>query len=250
MTQATKQAIRCTRCNKYRTHTEYKTPIDSHDDVGKPVCDQCQDAAKAMKDHRAEWSQAAETIDAALDDYRQKFGADAATTEPDYARMEKSTARFFAGIREENRKHKLSRALDFLAERRANLARAEQTRRETEALKAKTRKIRKRTALLKAQSDAIDQTIATALAENEAVRHGVEQFAIAASAQIDQMMARASAGATQVQDQRDRQTVLEAARRGREADEWTFKAGTCSDPILRSVFLARAAGQVIDDDDV
>ena len=208
------------------------------------------DLTKSAENQRAEWSQAAKTIDAALDDHRRRFGADPATTDADYARMEKGTAGFFKGIREEDRHRKLDRVLDYLSERRAGLAKAAKVKRKVEAMNAKTAKIRERTELLKAQADETEAAIAEAVAKQQIQSDAMRAFVQDASVKIAQMTERLELGQEQVRRSQAYQfnRVDDIARR--ERDEWAFKAATASDPDLRSAYLARAEGRSLDDDDV
>ena len=48
MNDLTKAAIKCSKCGKYRHHTEYMTALRQGDDPTKPVCDTCKDVTKSL----------------------------------------------------------------------------------------------------------------------------------------------------------------------------------------------------------
>lgn len=262
-TTAEKASIRCTACGKYRKHTEYKTPVTAGDDHRNPVCDYCKAETAKSTLQNATW-----TLDVPCTIYRSGGVVEetsiAKALDPDG--MAKAVAKraewaqAVATIDEQlvplqkrmkltiiaNHEDKVAKRVARAELDRRRAAKAEQGRRKTEAIKAETAKVRKRTALLKAQSDAIDDRIATAVAEQEAVQARVEAFTVSANAKIDQMLARLSTGQNYV----DQQGMHEAARKGRERDENLWKAGATSDPTLRAVYLARAEGRELDDDEV
>jgi len=49
LTELQKVAIRCSQCQRYRAHTDYKEPLGPYDELRKPVCDPCRRGDDAEK---------------------------------------------------------------------------------------------------------------------------------------------------------------------------------------------------------
>jgi hypothetical protein len=134
---------------------------------------------------------------------------------------------------------------EYARKRLVKLVKAELTNRKTADLKAKTADLREQTVAAQVRIAESERRLVKAQEDQQAQKLKIARLQEA----IEACYERAEAGHRAQQEQRDRNAAAAAAREERERDDWLHKASEFqSDPMLRGVYLARAAGELDDDE--
>jgi hypothetical protein len=255
---AAKAAIRCTRCNRYRKHTEFKAPISTADNLD-PICDRCRrynpgtggeslkQIAKALDIPvlaftAAKPSGEVTTVSKALglDKMAKEAALDAALAKCDATYD--NLGRMFAWYR---RQWALEDCAKEIAQHVRGMVKAELAqRRSAEVAKAERLKTE-----AKFRKAAAKQERTTLLAQFAGTQDELKKQSEALAARVAIVTANAERGLRAQELQRCRVTAAAEAREERERENWLAKAGGTTDPILRAAYLARADGRDLDEDD-
>ncbi len=246
--QLEKVAIRCTSCGKYRSHSEYKTPITAYDDPRKPVCDDCRsdDATKGVIRREPL------VINLEL--------TKVAKLRANLEQIAKNDPTLAKAAAEPNKTNRIWNGAEMLAKAwTAELDTKQQSRRPSVREMVKAELSRRRVAATRSETAKIEAKNAARVTKQRAVQAEAdlaavlqEQAEIAAQItelahRTDAVFARASAAYGQVAKQQEYQAVAELARQDQIRADWMWKAQNTQDPDLRAHFLARAEGRSDDD---
>lgn len=250
-----KVAIKCDRCGKYRKHTEYKGALQVGEDPRNPVCDSCRaedDATKALGIPVLAMTASGEEF--------TTFGKATGLDELAKQRREDEQDRQFAEslVHLDHTWDKFGKMVtDYQSQREVDayyakaqarfdhLVKIGTARRNTVPLTAKTAEMKAETTAIEARTAETQDRLAKARFEAEAEALKIARL----QADIADCYERAEAGYRMQEQAQARRVAATLAREERDSEEWTFKAATTTDPVLRSAYLARAAGEDPDDDE-
>ena len=246
MTDLMKEAaLRCRKCGKYKSHAEFRPPIE---DPLQAVCNQCAEYVPGTGGLGMPVTAAKQRSESvALTPLEKKQAIDGAWLSISMAviRMSKLLCDrqkvlakqrrvdiLWGRIVEARKQQKLDKAL---ADRRERIA---ETKEKTEKLLRQTELLRQRTyrteafvSLQRLHAEELRKTAETMRAELDAMNARIDM-----GSQVGRAMEEAVISERTLREQRDR-------------DEWTYKANLTTDPTLRTVYLSRAEGQPADDDE-
>jgi hypothetical protein len=124
------------------------------------------------------------------------------------------------------------------------LIKAEQVNREAAKVKKKAKKIRRQSEAASLRKAAAEQTLANLLAEQASIAAQIGEL----QRRTDVVRANAQRSYGAVAKQQEIRAVAQLAKKDQEQARWRDLASNTTDPILRTVYLARAAGEDVDDE--
>lgn len=261
---------KCTRCNEWKLLSKFSNSSDSPDGL-QYWCKQCMHDYQEKHDHAPTKKAMApeQTLAEQLADLDSRIPEDikrhvadltgsngpvakANAQEVDRRRsahLAAWNARFYAGLAKERKELAKQRLLDRL-EKALSIKKARDERQATLA-KAKAEKDAADDRMTKAlanQAAMLQQ--ATALQEHTAeIRAQIDATIADADCRITRMLAVLDQHNAAVAEREARKAAWEASHIEREREEWAFKAGMTTDPILRAAYMERAEGNEFNSDD-
>jgi len=223
-----KAALRCHKCGKFKSHAEFRPPIE---DPARAICDQCAKyvpgtgglgpAAKkqAINDARTLAATALVKMVRVATDRQQQLAKQ---------RKQLSAEARVADLAD--------RIVKALAERTLLKARAKREKAERRITKAKQE--------IRDNQQRRDELTARVTRATDQLAVQIEDL----SRRITVVKSNLDAGQRAIELQRVRNWAADRDRAERDADEWVWKAHSTDDPDLRAAYFARADG-VLDDDD-
>ena len=246
--QLEKIAIRCTACGRYRRHDEFKTPLTAYDDPRRPICDDCRnpDATKSVIRREPIRIDIELTKLAKLRANLEQVARSQPQNVVKAANPRSKDDRIWAGAMmmakawaaqlDENQAKRKSRE---------ELVKAELSRRRVAEIEAKTAAMQRRARVAKQARAQAEANLAEVQWQQAELAAQIEKLAH----RTDAVLARAEAADADVRRQAEHRAAAAAIREERDRAEWSFKAAqTSHDPILRSVYMARANGEETDDE--
>lgn len=245
MTEVAKVARRCGQCGLYRSHKQFKAPLRATDDPTQPVCDACRDSESEAEAAKARLAKALDLhVIAVTPEGERKTTLGDALGFSDVAKSEQrslltNSIDTFGRMAKTTRERWDREDLYALAQRRFDkLVLIGRARRDVAEYERKTLAAKARTA-------AMQESLAKAQEDQQAQKLKIARLQEA----IEACYERAEAGHRVQQQQQERIAAAQAASEERQRDSWALKASEFqSDPILRGVYIARAAGEVDDDE--
>ena len=244
-------ARRCDSCGRYQTHEQLKT-VPTDDGDTQRLCSDCLDddpAAKAL--YRQSWADALEKMDEAIAKSRRLYPLppmDALSKAQASDRLSKAYDASMAYLR----RMAVPPGRKPAADRLSGLVRAEITRRKTAEVVAGTKRNKRKIAKLRRKSDAME----VAKGEAEQMLADLLATQAASTAQLDQLSARvetvyrnAERAYGAVAKQQDARAIAAQAREDQIRADYALAANQTRDPDIRAYYLAKAAGQELEDED-
>lgn len=232
-------ARRCESCGRYQTHEQLKT-VPTEDGGTQRLCSDCLDDDPAAKQlYQRGWAEAAEVMDEALAKMRRGFPTDQLAKAQAFDRLARFDAigSFNAMLAKFDREQAATNRL-------TRTVKVEQARREATRAQKKAAKIRRKAEKATMRKAAARAALDAALARQVGLTAELDQL----GARVNTVCRNAERAYGAVAKQRDVQAIAELARQDQSRADWAYKASQTTDPILREVYLAKAAGEVVDGD--
>ncbi len=239
-----KAAIRCSKCNKYRKHTEYTAPFGTDDDPKRPICDKCK-AKSGEKAQKALATLDAVPVIALTPDGRERETTIAKALGNLAISQRDPIGNFGKMVASYRREWALEEYGEQLAEHTFGMVKAELSRRRVAALNARTADLMQKAEAVNVAKAAADDLLAKVMQLQDDVNRHREEI----GARVAVVTANAERAYKATELQRCRIAAAAEARDERVREDWLFKAGSTTDPILRMAYMAKADGTDLDDDD-